>query len=109
MEIVKLDGIMLASASQTRLSYYDAVMYCRFLNVGGFNDWRLPTYKELCLIYKYKWLSGLEWGLMPHFLSNTFTTHDDKIVLCKSLDDGTRYEHDCNMVLGVAPVRTINE
>ena len=34
-----------------------AVTYCRELTVGGFEDWRLPTIKELLTIIDYKRIS----------------------------------------------------
>jgi hypothetical protein len=38
--------------SEKELEWRDAVAYCRTLNTGGYNDWRLPDEKELDLMYK---------------------------------------------------------
>ena len=34
------------------ISWPDAQNYCRQLNTGGFNDWRMPTQDELASLYR---------------------------------------------------------
>jgi hypothetical protein len=38
-------------ASERNLTFEDAVLYCRFLDIDGFNDWRLPTAIETDVLY----------------------------------------------------------
>jgi hypothetical protein len=35
-----------APISDNKMSYEEAVLYCRFCNAGGYQDWRLPTKTE---------------------------------------------------------------
>lgn len=36
------------------VSYYEADTYCKSLTLGGHNDWRIPTLRELLSIVDYK-------------------------------------------------------
>lgn len=38
----------------SKLSWKRAIMYCKRLELGGFNDWRLPKIKEILSIVDYK-------------------------------------------------------
>lgn len=42
-----------ANLGGERFSLIDAMVYVKKLCIGGFNDWRLPTHDELCVIYRY--------------------------------------------------------
>ena len=41
-------------SSEKRLSWEDAVLYCKSMNYGGYADWRLPTPQEAEIIGKSK-------------------------------------------------------
>lgn len=38
---------------ETKLNYAQAATYCSELHLGGFEDWRIPTLKELMTIIDY--------------------------------------------------------
>lgn len=40
--------------TEIKSNWYDANLYCMFLEVDGKNDWRLPTIEELHEIYQSK-------------------------------------------------------
>ncbi len=65
-----------------RMNWYDAMKHCNDLDLGGFNDWRLPNIKELNsildLTYSEGWWYYREFfpadGLVPpllHYFSST--------------------------------------
>lgn len=63
--------IIMVQTSQfgNSLTYSDAVLYCKGLNIGGFDDWRLPTRDEIILIYKYtKVLKSGVWWTSTNYL-----------------------------------------
>jgi hypothetical protein len=44
--------IEIAPKSKNRLTYSEALLYCQFLEHGGYRDWRMPMYKELRVNYE---------------------------------------------------------
>ncbi len=40
--------------TEIKADWYNAVIYCQFLEIDGKNDWRLPTKEELDYIYHSK-------------------------------------------------------
>ena len=57
--------------TQDKLNYYDALNYCEGSSVGGFQDWRLPNYKEL---QKFIWAS--QGYYTRQRLDSDFSTYD---------------------------------
>ncbi len=43
----------LPHTKETKLTYKEAQSYCSELTLGGFDDWRVPTLKELLTIVDY--------------------------------------------------------
>lgn len=55
--------IEVAPKSEEIMTYAEAVLYCRFLDYNGRNDWRLPTseeYKNNEKIINFAWYDGLD-------------------------------------------------
>ncbi len=65
--------------TEIKADWYNAVLYCQFLDVGGKTDWRLPTKDELNDIYnlKNKELDGsIYWSATGVIYSNyAWTQH----------------------------------
>ena len=54
--------IEVAPRSEEIMTYEEAVLYSRFLDYNGHNDWRLPTsdeYKNNEKIINFAWYDGL--------------------------------------------------
>lgn len=43
-------NIEVAPRSKNEMTYEEAILYCQFLEHGGYRDWRLPTLDEYYLI-----------------------------------------------------------
>ena len=53
----KFDGCQIGGGDACRLS--EAISYCENLTLGGYNDWRLPTPKELSMLIDYGSSTGM--------------------------------------------------
>jgi hypothetical protein len=40
-------ALMWGPVSQHNMTYNEALLYCQFYNHRGYNDWRMPTQKEI--------------------------------------------------------------
>jgi hypothetical protein len=116
-QINTIGDLMVAPLNtQTFLDFEYASMYCKFLDIGGYQDWRLPTYPELCIIYKNKWMLGvcstIHSTVRGSSYKDVFYSSDVYGAIYyegKSLDDGTRIPVTKQTKLGVRAVRTIGD
>lgn len=51
-------GLVVASEDMDEVSWDDAMRICAELDLNGFSNWRLPTRKELDLLYKSREIIG---------------------------------------------------
>jgi hypothetical protein len=118
--IVTIDNLMISPwKTQTALNFDYADMYCKFLDIGGYQDWRLPTYPELCVIYKNKFKLGVlntstvSVNINVQRFRDVFYSSNVSVtgeIFCKSLEDGTKLSFfDHNIELGVRAVRLIGD
>lgn len=49
------------SEPYTKLNYNDGLLYCSLLISDGYDDWMLPTGKDLHIVLKNRGSSGLYW------------------------------------------------
>jgi hypothetical protein len=49
------------------MNYYDALLYCSLLDIGGYTDWRLPDSDDMNIIESYL-IAQL--GKSPYWLDN---------------------------------------
>lgn len=45
----------------TKLNYNDGLLYCSLLISDGYDDWMLPTGKDLHIVLKNRYSTGLYW------------------------------------------------
>ena len=77
---------------ERQLSYNDALLYCQFLDYGGYKSWRLPTVDELVsasylsyaeLTYGFYWAidyAGNPAGVMLPSGTKEFNTKPDRML-----------------------------
>jgi hypothetical protein len=64
------------------ISYADGCLYCAFYDGYGYDDWFLPSTKDLSIILKGRWPSGVYW------------TSDDKIPAIDQYNYKPHYDGD---------------
>jgi hypothetical protein len=93
-------------STEVFIDWASAVIYCKFLEVNGKNDWRLPTIDELNDIFR----SENDFGsLVGNSVYWTNTEHDEYYAWAQSFwffGGGQRESKD--NVLGVRAVRSTN-
>lgn len=55
------DGLAAGCNNGALITWADAIVYCNFLNFGGFEDWRLPNVMELLSICNWSIVSPTAW------------------------------------------------
>ena len=90
------------------LNFNGAVKYVNNLNTGGHKDWRLPTARELALIYKSKPFfpcSGQRWYWTSEMLGKGMTA---KVYIVNSKRDGI-FKMDNTSVRNCGTVRAVRK
>lgn len=72
-------GLMWQQESAGKMTYEDAVSYCKNLTLGGYNDWRAPSVEELfCLANRSRGKPAIDTNAFPDTMSSFYwssTTH----------------------------------
>lgn len=74
-----------------RYSYDDAVEYCESLTTGGYNDWRMPTIKELYSIAMFDGELIPEGTSSPYLDDEYFDFEYDRMVFAGQYWSSTKY------------------
>jgi hypothetical protein len=90
--------------SERKLNWNDAMTFCEALNIGGYNDWRLPDKNELNLMYqnlKTKGMGGFtgDWYWSSSENENSVAWHQ------RFSDGGQRYNYSKDNTDSVRAVR----
>ena len=97
-------GLVIDTEDLGILNWEDAINKCKSYRAGGFNDWHLPTLKELDLLYQHK--DTADGFIHYYYWSGEELTNqeDDDSAYYKNFSDGTNgkaNEGNQNMVRAV--------
>ena len=72
-----LRKIMIADEHIKEMNYHNAELYCKLLNIEGYDDWRIPTVNELknyvpSGFMDYRWF----WTFDDYVSDNAIVFHD---------------------------------
>ena len=59
-------------SANTAINSEDANEYCETLNLGNYDDWKIPTYEQLELLYKVKEKLYNGYGVKFYWSNNRF-------------------------------------
>jgi hypothetical protein len=93
-------------SSERQLNWNDAKTYCDSLNIGGYNDWRLPNREELDWMYKNLKAKGLGGFSDSWYWSSS--EHYNDFAWYQSFSDGYNFNYLKNNSIGVRAVRAFN-
>jgi hypothetical protein len=86
---------------ESKLNWYDGMLYCQLLIIDGKDDWRLPTKDELDYIYH----SENDFVFDFYWTSTEYNGHN---AWSQNLSSGNQYDFSYkNYSYYVRPVRTI--
>ncbi|MCL2243562.1 MAG: DUF1566 domain-containing protein [Treponema sp.] len=83
-----------------------AAQLCQSLDIGGYNDWFLPNFKELNLMYDNLWLNGLgDFHSRWYWSSSSDSSKGGHNTWCKSFSNGNLFLIDRNQIHSVRAIR----
>jgi len=98
--IITFKKLMISPLSKLKMmNYYDALLYCSLLDIGGHTDWRLPDSDDMNIIESYL---NAQLGKSSYWLDNKRIRRAGGIVQQVTTDGGV-----LEVNLMVRPVRTI--
>lgn len=103
----KKSGLVVAEKGLGLMNWEQGKKACEDLILNGYDDWRLPSLKELGIIYYQFYLKGL--GSFPneYFWSNAENKGIKKLALCFDFKDGQEYNsHSKANTKYIIPVRS---
>jgi hypothetical protein len=98
-DIITFKKLMISPLSKLKMmNYYDALLYCSLLDIGGHTDWRLPDSDDMNIIESYL---NAQLGKSSYWLDNKRIRRAGGIVQQLTTDGVLEVN------LMVRPVRTI--
>ena len=101
-------------ANTTLKSWIDSIKYCESLNLGGYNDWRLPNVNELESIIDYNSSNPAISNIFKYVASDFYWTSSsvynyNKNAIDIFFDDGENTEDDKQYVENFRCVRNVSK
>jgi hypothetical protein len=83
---------------ENEMTWYNAIEYCKNLNLGGHTDWRLPTIQELLNLLEYtKFNPAINEEYFPNTILDFYWSSTD-YVYPKYYAWGVRFDYGNNSV-----------
>lgn len=102
----KKSGLVIAEKGLGFMSWEEGKKACEDLELNGYNDWRLPTLKELAIIYYQFYIKGVGGYPTGFYWSKSENKGIKELAWCFDFKDGSEYNsHTKSNTNYVIPVR----
>lgn len=95
-----LRKIMIADEHIKEMNYHNAELYCKLIDIEGYNDWRIPTFNELKSYVPDAFLDYRWFWTLDDYISNDAVVYHEHF-------SGQEVNKDIDKMVYILPVRSI--